>query len=420
MALPELEQATADLQEAVRCVAANVHKDREEWEREQELKLRELEGGHLLRANAEVEENQEACWGERAGWGETEDCTRFSMQLRDLNAPPQQQQASSRSFWAPRAAGQEALPELIGPFTLEETRDERRVRVKRRPFQEGGMRFAFLCEDVTGCAAGQYSSAIRLVAKESKYIKAFPGPGYEGQLENRREFYTGDMLAQMLAQALVLRFNALSPPKLVQMLTPMLYEFPQRHDPERRFMAAELSLRDQGAWARYSDNQSFQRPYFSSMMALSHWSWQHTQGRYMLVDLQGVGYVLSDPQIHSRDRDSLAALGFAGTAVDQFGQGDLGEAGMTAFFEQHFCNAVCHKLKLRRHERQPVSQPAAELDEPPATKVLTDYASSVIGRCGHLFELGPKERKQFFSNNQNVLCTACNKAKGGGFLSFFQ
>ena len=228
------------------------------------------------------------------------------------------------------------------------------------------------------------------------------------------------MLAQTLAAALVLRFNALKPPKLVQMLTPMLYEFPHRSDDERRYMAAELCLRDQGVWTRYSDNQSFQRPFFSSMMALSHWSWHYTRGAYMLVDLQGVGYVLSDPQIHSRDRDSLPLLGYGpDSPVNQFGQGDLGEAGINAFFEQHVCNDVCREFELRPHSRQPTWQPPEEQNPEPTTRVGVAFVSTIVGRCGHFFELGARSRGQFFNENQSALCPACIRAARPGWQAFF-
>ncbi|KAE9208902.1 hypothetical protein PF005_g12025 [Phytophthora fragariae] len=67
--------------------------------------------------------------------------------------------------------------------------------------------------------------------------------------------------------------------------------------------------------------------------AFSHFTWQKTYGELMVVDLQGVGRVFTDPQIHS-------------THGDKFGCGNLSDAGMTAFFATHECNSVCRALKL--------------------------------------------------------------------------
>lgn len=61
---------------------------------------------------------------------------------------------------------------------------------------------------------------------------------------------------------------------------------------------------------------------------LSHFSWQVTQGYLMIVDLQGVGNVLTDPQIHCLDKS-------------RFGKGNLGEAGILMFFQSHECSQHC-------------------------------------------------------------------------------
>ena len=53
----------------------------------------------------------------------------------------------------------------------------------------------------------------------------------------------------------------------------------------------------------------------------------------MIVDLQGVGNVLTDPQIHCLDKD-------------RFGKGNLGYQGMLMFFNTHQCNEHCNALGL--------------------------------------------------------------------------
>ena len=53
----------------------------------------------------------------------------------------------------------------------------------------------------------------------------------------------------------------------------------------------------------------------------------------MIVDLQGVGNILTDPQIHCLDRN-------------RFGKGNLGYQGIMMFFNTHHCNEHCQKLGL--------------------------------------------------------------------------
>ena len=53
----------------------------------------------------------------------------------------------------------------------------------------------------------------------------------------------------------------------------------------------------------------------------------------MIVDIQGVGNVLTDPQIHCLDKH-------------RFGKGNLGYLGMLMFFNTHECNDHCKNLGL--------------------------------------------------------------------------
>jgi hypothetical protein len=53
----------------------------------------------------------------------------------------------------------------------------------------------------------------------------------------------------------------------------------------------------------------------------------------MIVDIQGVKGVLTDPQIHCLDQS-------------RFGDGNLGYYGMISFFLNHKCNKYCEQLKL--------------------------------------------------------------------------
>jgi hypothetical protein len=54
----------------------------------------------------------------------------------------------------------------------------------------------------------------------------------------------------------------------------------------------------------------------------------------MIVDLQGVGNILTDPQIHCLD-------------LNKFGKGNRGYLGMLMFFNTHRCNEHCRALNLK-------------------------------------------------------------------------
>ncbi|EGZ04361.1 hypothetical protein PHYSODRAFT_536606 [Phytophthora sojae] len=60
--------------------------------------------------------------------------------------------------------------------------------------------------------------------------------------------------------------------------------------------------------------------------AFSHFTWQKTYGQLMVVDLQGVECIFTGPQIHSKQRD-------------EFGCGNLSDAGIATLLVTHECNA---------------------------------------------------------------------------------
>ena len=93
----------------------------------------------------------------------------------------------------------------------------------------------------------------------------------------------------------------------------------------------------------------------------------------MIVDLQGVGNVLTDPQIHCLDKS-------------RFGKGNLGYQGMLMFFNTHQCNEHCASLGLVN---------------PRLTKILpSDF----------VLIKNPDEDKQVYSQDAvHKLCDLCRK-----------
>lgn len=84
--------------------------------------------------------------------------------------------------------------------------------------------------------------------------------------------------------------------------------------------------------------------------AFSHYTYEKSKKKLMVVDLQGVfeaqadgtcQYVLTDPMIHKRKLGKQKQL-----SQWTFGRTDRGEKGMKAFFETHECNEVCRRLGL--------------------------------------------------------------------------
>jgi elongation factor 2 kinase len=72
--------------------------------------------------------------------------------------------------------------------------------------------------------------------------------------------------------------------------------------------------------------------------AFSHYTYIVSQGQKLCVDIQGVGDLYTDPQIHT----------LSGKA---YGDGDLGPRGMAYFFRSHECNPLCQRLEMDAFQR---------------------------------------------------------------------
>uniref|UniRef100_A0A3B1JAT9 non-specific serine/threonine protein kinase n=1 Tax=Astyanax mexicanus TaxID=7994 RepID=A0A3B1JAT9_ASTMX len=75
-----------------------------------------------------------------------------------------------------------------------------------------------------------------------------------------------------------------------------------------------------------------------TMLAFSHWSYEYTRGELLVLDLQGVGEILTDP--------SVIKSGEKGSYDMVFGPANLGDDAIRNFRTKHHCNSCCRKLKL--------------------------------------------------------------------------
>ncbi|EQC35519.1 hypothetical protein SDRG_06810 [Saprolegnia diclina VS20] len=180
------------------------------------------------------------------------------------------------------------------------------LRLCKVPFARGGMRTAHGLVDAT--------VASPLVAKF--YFGRAKATGYDV----RRDVET-----QTIAKALASAFTMATSPG-----ADFLYACWYTVDGLPAFTAEPFM---DGDYRKFNNNSGWTQKAATTAQAFSHFTWQHTLGQALVVDLQGVDGLWTDPQIHALDKTL-------------FGRGNLGEEGMTRFFATHECNALCTALGL--------------------------------------------------------------------------
>ncbi|KNC53627.1 uncharacterized protein AMSG_01336 [Thecamonas trahens ATCC 50062] len=171
--------------------------------------------------------------------------------------------------------------------------------------------------------------------------------------------YVADVQMQTRARALADAYNAARPPLHVELLEAIVLEL--LPEASARFVA--------GNYVKHSNNGGVVGHVGAAggvvrntPQAFSHFTYAVTQGEAVVVDIQGVGDVYTDPQIHTRSAEQTL--------------GDRGVRGMALFFATHLCSPVCAKLGLRPFQLSP-----AEIEALAATRVAgtTVPATPVAG-----------------------------------------
>lgn len=205
-----------------------------------------------------------------------------------------------------------------------------RALIAPKPFGKGAMRFAFHMVD------------------EENPNRKYVGKVYQFDdiAFQQKSTYEGDMGSQAVASYLAKEFSLRYPESPIEFVPAQLLDLGASSAFPFRFMAVEPCI--PGKYEKYTSNAGHITKDSHVAQAYSHYTWDFTSGELMVVDIQGVGNTLTDPQIHSLD-------------TDRFGRGNLSCKGMDAFFMNHVCNDICRTLKLEPHPHQPGSAP----HEPP-------------------------------------------------------
>ena len=124
--------------------------------------------------------------------------------------------------------------------------------------------------------------------------------------------------------------------------------------------------------------------------AFSHFTFCRTGGEKIVVDVQGVGDLLTDPQLHTRAGNS--------------GPGDGGPRGFGLFFATHKCNRICRRMNLRNfrtNEESLMSGSDTELEDEREDEVGYDDVLRRLART--LDENQDRKRKELKEHDDNTM-----------------
>ncbi|KAI1742267.1 elongation factor-2 kinase EFK-1B isoform [Xylaria scruposa] len=192
------------------------------------------------------------------------------------------------------------------------------IQTRSKPFAQGAMR--------TASYARTSASTDRFV------VKAF-------KKEDRDlAFIAEEMKGQALCKAFAIEFNALLDPEysLDFVVTAAL-------EPQSRAGAC-ISIEPfiDGNYVKYNSNGAYVNedlpddPCNQAAQAFSHFTFERSWGNFLINDLQGVGNMLTDPAIQTKDPERFKLC-----------DPNLNTEGFKFFFASHKCNALCHKLQLK-------------------------------------------------------------------------
>ena len=115
---------------------------------------------------------------------------------------------------------------------------------------------------------------------------------------------------------------------------------------------ANIEPRLGGNYEKHNNNAGAIITRNQTAQAFSHFTFHESHQQLLICDIQGVGGMYTDPQIHSATNES-------------FGDGDLRAEGISRFLQTHKCNEICRAAKLPENKKYREGGGSSSMGMPP-------------------------------------------------------